>query len=95
MPMARVLPETIDTMLLHIPEGHQLRGRLEAIRSSSAYAPPEAQSHWWGQTSIILKSVLPAPTEDWHYLVLAEFSQIPIGDLKSRWNEIRNEHPES
>lgn len=93
MPMARVLPEVIDNMLLHVPEGHELAARLNAVKNSSVYAAPEAQPQYWQQASVVLKAVLPAPIEDWHFIVLAEFSQIPIGDLKTRWNEIRKEHP--
>lgn len=94
MPMARYLPEVAEEMLSHIPETEeQIIADIKKVTSDSAYAPPEAQSNYWGMMSIALRRHIPVPKEDWHFLVLSVFLKIPIAELKTRWAQIVDDHP--
>jgi hypothetical protein len=69
----RSLPEVLSKMTTLIPDdtGH-LRNRLESVRTSALYAPPEMQGYWWRAAQTALIECEPeAPEEDWWRKVLA------------------------
>lgn len=56
----RDLYTLLSCMLLYVPTGHeQLKGKLESIRTSVAYSPPENMAMWWAEVSAELSLTLP------------------------------------
>lgn len=51
---ARNLPEVLDRMFEVAPD---LKEHLSAVKTSSQYASPEMQSHWWQQAALVLNEV--------------------------------------
>lgn len=71
----RWLPDVINSMLNLIPKEHfRLIERLKSIKSSSEYAAPEMQNHWWKECSYTLIDEIGNPIEEWQKNVACIFS---------------------
>jgi len=71
----RWLPDVIDSILNVIPKEHfKLIEKLKAIKSSSEFAAPEMQNHWWKECGVILEEEIGKPIEKWKRDIAIIFS---------------------
>lgn len=71
----RNLITVIDAMLEHIPRSEEsTRTSLEDIKSSVAFAAPEAMKMWWNETANILVEEVGEPDCQWKETIARIFS---------------------
>jgi hypothetical protein len=88
----RNLPDVIESMKHFIPqsEGDLLRS-LDSISTSAKFAAPELMSLHWIRVSQELRDAIGEfPTKDWHFEVLALFSDNSVEKIRTELAKLIN-----